>query len=102
MAEAIGDIRSGELDKVVLARVFTRGPIGTRRVQALAERFPTCTTFAFGVGGRAFIGASPERLVTLDGRGVSPSRSPVRPAPVATRRPMLNSLRRCWPRRRSA
>ncbi|NDH88714.1 MAG: isochorismate synthase, partial [Actinobacteria bacterium] len=71
-AEAIGDIRSGELDKVVLARVFTRGPIDTPAVlRALAERFPTCATFAFGVGNRAFIGASPERLVTLDGREVS-------------------------------
>ena len=72
VAEAIGDIRSGELDKVVLARVFTRGPIDTPAVlRALAERFPTCATFAFGVGNRAFIGASPERLVTLDGREVS-------------------------------
>ena len=72
VAEAIGDIRSGELDKVVLARVFTRGPIDTPAVlRALAERFPTCATFAFGVGNREFIGASPERLVTLDGREVS-------------------------------
>ena len=45
-------------------------------LRALAERFPTCATFAFGVGNRAFIGASPERLVTLDGRRSPPWRSP--------------------------
>ena len=72
VADAIGDIRSGELDKVVLARVLRRGPIDTPAVlRALADRFPACATFAFGVGDRAFIGASPERLVTLDGREVS-------------------------------
>ncbi|MEM8706474.1 MAG: isochorismate synthase [Actinomycetota bacterium] len=72
VADAIGDIRSGDLDKVVLARVLPRGPIDTPAVlRALADRFPTCATFAFGVGNRAFIGASPERLVTLDGREVS-------------------------------
>ena len=72
VADAIGDIGSGALDKVVLARVFDRGPIDTPAVlRALAERFPTCAIFAFGVGDRAFIGASPERLVTLDGREVS-------------------------------
>ena len=37
----------------------------------IRDRFPTCAIFAFGVGDRAFIGASPERLVTLDGREVS-------------------------------
>jgi isochorismate synthase len=72
VARAIGDIRSGELDKVVLARIARRGPIDTPAVlRALADRFPACATFAFGVGNRAFIGASPERLVTLDGREVS-------------------------------
>ncbi|MEM9465465.1 MAG: isochorismate synthase [Actinomycetota bacterium] len=72
VAEAIGDIRAGDLDKVVLARVLARGPIDTPAVlRALADRFPACATFAFGVGNRAFIGASPERLVTLDGREVS-------------------------------
>ncbi|MEM9203153.1 MAG: isochorismate synthase [Actinomycetota bacterium] len=72
VADAISDIRRGALDKVVLARVLTRGPIDTPAVlRALADRFPTCATFAFGVGNRAFIGASPERLVTLNGREVS-------------------------------
>ena len=72
VADAIADIRAGELDKVVLARILRRGPIDTPAVlRALADRFPSCATFAFGVGNRAFIGASPERLVTLDGREVS-------------------------------
>jgi len=72
VADAIGAIRAGALDKVVLARVFRRGPIDTPAVlRALADRFPACATFAFGVGDRAFIGASPEQLVTLDGREVS-------------------------------
>ena len=72
VADAIGAIRAGDLDKVVLARVFRRGPIDTPAVlRALADRFPACATFAFGVGDRAFIGASPEQLVTLDGREVS-------------------------------
>ena len=72
VADAIGEIRAGDLDKVVLARVFRRGPIDTPAVlRALADRFPSCGVFAFGVGNRAFIGASPEQLVTLDGREVS-------------------------------
>ena len=72
VAEAVATIRSGDLDKVVLARTLSRGPIATAAVlRGLADRFPACATFAFGVGNRAFIGASPERLVTLDGREVS-------------------------------
>jgi isochorismate synthase len=72
VADAIAEIRLGALDKVVLARTLVRGPIATSAVlRGLVDRFPACATFAFGVGNRAFIGASPERLVTLDGREVS-------------------------------
>ena len=72
VADGVAEIAGGRLDKVVLARTFRRGPIDTTAVlRGLADRFPACATFAFGVGDRAFIGASPEQLVTLDGREVS-------------------------------
>lgn len=72
VADGVDEIRSGALDKVVLARALVRGPIATAAVlRGLVDRFPACATFAFGVGNRSFIGASPERLVTLDGREVS-------------------------------
>ena len=72
VADGVAAIGRGDLDKVVLARTLTRGPIDTAAVlRGLADRFPACATFAFGVGDRAFIGASPEQLVTLDGREVA-------------------------------
>ncbi len=64
-------IKSGSMGKVVLARVHRRGPIDVGPVlRGLVDRYPSCATFAFGVGDRVFLGASPEELVALDGREV--------------------------------
>ncbi len=71
VAEGVAAITAGEFGKVVLARVFDRGPIDTGLVlQRLVDRYPTCAVFSVGVGDRAFLGASPEQLVALDGREV--------------------------------
>ncbi len=71
VVEGVAAITAGEFGKVVLARVFDRGPIDTGLVlQRLVDRYPTCAVFSVGVGDRAFLGASPEQLVALDGREV--------------------------------
>jgi isochorismate synthase len=71
---ALDRIRSGKLDKVVVARAMhvTAGssidPVAW--LVALRERFPTCTLFAIGEGDAVFLGASPERLVRVSGATV--------------------------------
>jgi isochorismate synthase len=72
VAEAVAEIKQGRFDKVVVARVFARTSVDQAAVlRALVDRFPNCATFAFGVGQRTFLGASPEQLVTLNGTKVS-------------------------------
>ena len=71
VASAVGEIHAGDLGKVVCARVQEREPIDIGvTLQRLVPRYPTCAVFAFGVGDRTFLGASPEQLVLLDGREV--------------------------------
>ena len=68
VSDAVAAIKEGQLGKVVLARSVTRGPVDVGKVlRSLRHRFPTCAVFAFGVGDRVFLGASPEPLVTLHG-----------------------------------
>lgn len=71
---AIDAIRAGEFDKVVVARevhVETGAAIDpVSWLVALRERFPTCTLFAVGTGDAVFLGASPERLVRVQGETV--------------------------------
>ena len=68
---ALAEIRAGRLDKVVVARAVhvTAGsaidPVAW--LVALRERFPACTLFAVGEGDAVFLGASPERLVRVQG-----------------------------------
>ena len=75
VAEAVGRIRAGQLEKVVLAReVVVRSaqahdPAGL--FGALRMGFPSCFNFCVGTGDAAFIGASPELLVRCAGRGVA-------------------------------
>jgi len=62
-------IRRGDLGlrKVVLARATqarTRTSIEDA-LKYLARTYPTCTIFAFASSGACFLGATPERLVTL-------------------------------------
>ncbi len=67
----LDEIREGSLQKVVLARevhVTAGSPIDpVAWLVALRERFPTCTLFAVGEGDAVFLGASPERLVRVEG-----------------------------------
>jgi len=90
VAEAVGQIRQGAFQKVVLARevqvtaakIFEVGTVLGR----LRQNFPDATIFAVAREGRVFVGATPERLVQLQagevltaalagsiGRGATPS-----------------------------
>jgi menaquinone-specific isochorismate synthase len=71
VAEAVAAIKAGSLRKVVLARdVFATAaePIDPRvLLRRLARRYPDCFTFACD----GMVGATPELLVSRDGRQVS-------------------------------
>jgi isochorismate synthase len=68
---AVERIRTGELDKVVLAReVVVEAPSAHDEAalyRALRESFPACFCFCAGTPEAAFIGASPELLVRRNG-----------------------------------
>jgi len=69
-AQAVSDIRSGKLDKVVLSRRVsfqsTQDFDQTRVMADLEQRYPTCTLFATDTtDDSVFLGASPETLVRL-------------------------------------
>jgi isochorismate synthase len=68
---AVERIRSGALDKVVLARevrVHAPGPIDPAPVlDALRAAFPACYCYCVGTPELALVGASPELLVRRDG-----------------------------------
>jgi salicylate biosynthesis isochorismate synthase len=75
LERALERIRSGSLQKVVLARRLRStlpGPVQVPRlVEALATRHRSCATFALaGADGGWFVGATPETLLRLDGRTV--------------------------------
>ena len=71
VATATARISVGEVDKVVLARdhaVWSKSPFGLRALaRRLADRFPTCWTFA----AEGLVGASPELLVRRRGDHVA-------------------------------
>lgn len=76
LEEAIGRIRAGDLRKVVLAQSLTATLDGDLAVAdvltRLGEPYPDCYRFLIEpAAGGAFFGATPERLVTLDGRRVA-------------------------------
>lgn len=68
---ALSAIERGELEKLVLTRSvhfrsdrdIAPGPLLT----ALAARNPSCAVWAAGHGDRVFLGASPERLLAVNG-----------------------------------
>jgi isochorismate synthase len=74
VARTAADIRAGRFTKVVLARrldVALTGdadPAGTLR--RLRANYPSAYVFAIETAGGCFLGATPERLVRLDGREV--------------------------------
>ena len=69
---AVERIRTGELEKVVLARevrAHAPGPHDPAAVfGALRELFPACYCWCVGTPEAAFVGASPELLVRRDGQ----------------------------------
>ena len=75
VAAATQRIRSGELDKVVLAReVAVEAPAAhdpAATFGALRELFPSCFCFCAGSPEGAFLGASPELLVRRRGASVA-------------------------------
>ncbi len=71
VAEAVTEVRSGRLDKVVMAREVVIEANRPLRQRDLLERLralhPSCMTFAID----GFIGASPELLVSRSGNAVA-------------------------------
>ena len=67
-----GAVGRGRIDKVVLARrVSLRSPVELdvpNALRRLAASAPESTTYAFRRDGRTFLGATPERLVSTEGR----------------------------------
>ena len=75
VGEAVATIRSGALQKVVVARaVRAAAPRAfdvTAALQQMRAAHPDCYVFGcWSADGAAFIGASPERLVRVDGAAV--------------------------------
>lgn len=74
VAEAVGHIAESELSKVVVARelVVEHHPDPLRLLSRLRRRYPSCATFGFRGGATwLFCGATPERLVEVEGVRVS-------------------------------
>jgi isochorismate synthase len=72
---AIDSIAAGELEKVVLARSLWVGHDGRfelgRFLDNLRHVYPSCVSFAVNRNGDAFVGATPESLVKLEGDRVA-------------------------------
>ena len=68
------DIRQGRIDKVVLARsrnLLAHAPISARQLlETLCEDQPDACIYAYSQGDTTFLGATPERLIRLDGRQI--------------------------------
>ncbi|NTV63384.1 MAG: isochorismate synthase [Oscillochloris sp.] len=77
VANAVTDLRAGKMEKVVLAREVRLRAESDIDIPAALERlrcdYPDTFVFALARGGRAFLGASPERLVSLRDGVVSAS-----------------------------
>ncbi|OGO50506.1 MAG: hypothetical protein A2148_01000, partial [Chloroflexi bacterium RBG_16_68_14] len=74
VAAVVREVQAGAIQKLVLARrvrACADGPLAPGPVlRRLREGYGGCTIFAFARGGSCFLGATPERLVRLDGRAV--------------------------------
>lgn len=70
VAAAIAAIRAGELEKIVVARsqwLQTSRPLhATQWLRNLRSRHPSCTIFAVTRGRFTLLGASPERLLSVE------------------------------------
>lgn len=71
VAAVVQDIRRGTMEKLVLARRLRAralGPVDPGPIiRRLRAGYGGCTVFAFARGESCFLGATPERLVRLDG-----------------------------------
>lgn len=74
VAAVVKDIQRQAVEKVVLARQIH---LNARRslhpgsiIRRLRVRYHDCTVFAFARGKHCFVGATPERLIRLDGQRV--------------------------------
>ncbi len=71
VADVVGEIHSGAIRKLVLARqVRAQAGDPGPALRRLRTRYSGCTVFAFTRDASCFLGATPERLVRLDGRDV--------------------------------
>jgi isochorismate synthase len=74
VAAAVADIGAGRFAKLVLARACrltaTRDFDCARAAARLRQAYPTCTTFWIATAAGSFVGATPERLVRVEGRRV--------------------------------
>jgi isochorismate synthase len=74
VATAAAAVREGALEKAVLARavrLHADAPLDTiAALRRLRAGYPGSYVYAFAHGDAAFLGATPERLVRLDGREV--------------------------------
>ena len=74
VGRALQSVKSGETDKVVIARRAAVGGWGGMDVPGALDRLmeneARCSIFSFGVGADTFLGASPEPMVSLSGRRV--------------------------------
>jgi salicylate biosynthesis isochorismate synthase len=72
VTQAVECIRHGGLVKVVLARrgavTFDAAPSPSAVLARLGARHPDCVRYAWCSGGKAWLGATPETLVRVDGR----------------------------------
>lgn len=77
VARAVDDLKAGRLEKVVLARevrAYADTPFDpAATLDALRRDYPDTFVFAVARGGRTFLGASPERLVSLRDGAVAAS-----------------------------
>jgi len=75
VARTVERIRSGSLEKAVMAREVTveapRAHDPAALYGAIRELFPSCFCFCAGTAEAAFVGASPELLVRRDGATVA-------------------------------
>lgn len=71
VAAVVQDVRRGAIEKLVLARRLRAralGPVDPGPIiRRLRAGYGGCTVFAFARGESCFLGATPERLVRLDG-----------------------------------
>lgn len=77
VAGAVQNIRAGAMEKVVLAReacaATPHGFDSIATLRHLRAAYPNCYVFGVWRDDAAFVGASPERLVRLDGREIRTS-----------------------------